>query len=221
MTSEDKGEWKLVRVWECEKCKLLLKNGREVYGHECDPEKIKDELLSLGKIIEEQKEVEQQLKLYIENLKNITEDRDRYIATQRNRVIGLENFIKELNEVIDDHNKIVETRDETIKELNGIIDDQKKTIIDQSVYIDNNGSKAGGNINIENINVDIWNKDYNIKDSKDSGYREEIEVEIFERGKGKERIIIKNGKVVKKPDDIVIIGKNMPEGFIVKGIYRN
>ena len=57
--------------------------------------------------------------------------------------------------------------------------------------------------------------------SKDIGYREEIEFEIFERGKGREKIIIKNGKVVKKPDDIIVIGDHTSEGFIIKGIYKN
>jgi hypothetical protein len=142
------------------------------------------------------------------------------------------------NDEIKNKEQIIEDQRITIEEQNKIINDHKKTIINQEttieeqkkhqnkviekiVYLEKNVPKTDRNQGIENINVDIWKRDYRIKDSKDEGYREEIDFEIFERGKGREKIIIKNGKVVKRPDDIIIIGKHSSEGFIVKGIYRN
>lgn len=272
MTGESSGEWKLLKAWECAKCKLLIKDARKVYDHVCTVKEEEDKLLALRKIIDD---------------RDVSlEERDKFIDNQKikigsldKRIEGLEHFIKELNAAIDGYNsasatkdkvieeqkivieghkKIIEDCNETIEEQNVVIEDSNKTIEEQNVAIEgykktiegqkstiedhkktienqkNSGkvvekvvylekgapSISNGTI-INDINVDILQKDDHIKDSKDSGYREEIEVEIFERGKGKEKVIIKNGKVIKKPDDIIIIGKKTPEGFIIRGIYRN
>lgn len=238
MASEDKGEWKLVRVWECKACKLLIKDGRKVFDHTCTIKDRDDELLRLKKTIED-------LNHNIEEQKIIIENKDKVIKSQNDRINGLENFIKELNDVmgdknndltakehiiddqkivIEDQNKVIDNNKKTIINLEMTIEEQKKNqnkVIEKIVYLDKNSPKTDKNESIKNINVDIWQRDFRIKDSKDEGYREEIEVEIFERGKGREKVIIKNGKVVKKPEDIIVIGKNSSEGFIVKGIYRN
>ena len=231
MAKEDQGEWKLLKVWECKGCKLLIRDGRNVFDHACTIKEKEDELLRLGKIIEEQ------------NL--LFEEKEKSIDNKNNKINSLDSFAKELHSVIDDLNNNIKAKDETIEEYKltiagheATIDEQKFTIINQNttiedlkkghnkviekiVYLEANASKTDGNNSVQSISVDILQRDNRIKDSKDSGYREEIEVEIFERGKGREKIIIKNGKVIKKPDDIIIIGENTKEGFVVRGIYRN
>lgn len=238
MTSEENGEWQLLKVWKCKKCKLLIHDAREVFDHVCSAKEEENKLLALRKTIED---------------RDISiDERDKFIDNQKikinalnNRIEGLENFIKELNAAIDgcnntvatkdkiieeqkivieDHKKIICGQNVTIEEQNSTIENQKKNqgkIVEKVVYLEKGVPNTDENKVVDNINVDIWRKDDRIKDSKDSGYREEIEVEIFERGKGKEKIIVKNGKVIRKPDDIIIIGKNTSSGFIIKGIYRN
>jgi uncharacterized coiled-coil protein SlyX len=166
----------------------------------------------------------------IEEQKTIIADKNKAINGRVARTEGLENFIKELNVALAEKDHIIKTREHTIEDkkktiidLEGTIAEQKKNsskVIEKVVYLDNN-VKSEQDKGIENINVDIWQKNDRIKDSKDEGYREEIEVEVFERGKGREKVIIKNGKVIKKPEDIILIGKSSSDGFIVKGIYRN
>lgn len=273
MASEDKGEWKLLKVWQCKKCKLLIHDGRQVYDHVCSVKEEEDKLLALRKIINDRDAS--------------LEDRDKFIDSQKlkidafnKRIEGLEHFITELNAEISKCNNTVRVKDgiieeqkvaieeykaaieeykvateecktvieghnDTIEKYQKVIDDHKKTMdrqrveieeqslamenqkknqvksVEKVVYLERGASADDHDNYINDINVDILQKGAHIKDSKDGGYREEIEFEIFERGKGKEKIIIKNGKVVKKPDDIIIIGKNAPDGFIVKGIYRN
>jgi chromosome segregation ATPase len=272
MTDESMGEWKLLKAWECRKCKLLIKDARKVYDHVCS-EKEEDKLLALRKIIDDRD-------ISLEEREKLIDGQKIKIGTLDRRIEGLEHFIKELNVAIDGYNDTAEVKDKIIEELNIAIEelnitikelretidgcnnttvekdkiiekqniaieDHKRTIYNQRatieeqnatmenrkknngkvvekvVYLEKGTSNIGSDNVISDINVDILQRDSRIKDSKDSGYREEIEVEIFERGKGKEKIIIKNGKVIKKPDDIIIIGKNTPDGFIVKGIYRN
>ena len=224
MVSEDKGEWKLLKVWQCKACKLLIKDGRDVYDHTCNEKDKEEELSKLRKMIFD-------LQSTIEEQKIIIEDKNKAINSRVSRTEGLENFIKELNNALVEKDNIIKTKEQTIEDkkktiidLEGTIAEQKKNsnkVIEKVVYLDKNTSKSGKDESIENINVDIWQKNDRIKDSKDEGYREEIEVEVFERGKGREKVIIKNGKVIKKPEDIILIGKNSSEGFIVKGIYRN
>jgi uncharacterized coiled-coil protein SlyX len=287
MADESTGEFKLLKVWECKKCKSLIKDARKISGHGCTVKEEEDKLLEFRKIIDDR-----DLAL---------DERDKFIDSQKrkidglvSRIEGLEHFIKELNASIDDYNNAKTIKDELMEKQKLVIEDQKKIvdnlnatieeqrtaandqnaaidakiaiidgqsstienqritiedqkkiianqnvaieeqrstienqkrnqskIVEKIVYLEKGASNADTDKTVNNINVDIWQKDNRIKDSKDSGYREEIEVEIFERGKGKEKIIIKNGKVMKKPDDIIIIGKSSQEGFIVKGIYRN
>lgn len=238
MTSEEDGEWQLLKVWKCKKCKLLIHDAREVFDHVCSAKEEEDRLLTLRKIIEDRDISLGERDTYIDNQK-------MKIGVINSKVESLENFIKELDAAIDSCNNTVTERDKTIEEYKTTINDQKKIIsgqnvtieeqktiienqkknsckvVEKVVYLEKGVSHKGSDNIVDNINVDIWKKDNRIKDSKDSGYREEIEVEIFERGKGKEKIIIKNGKVIKKPEDIIIIGKNTQDGFIVKGIYRN
>ncbi len=224
MVSEDKGEWKLLKVWQCKACKLLIKDGRDVFDHTCNAREIEDELAKLRKIVAEQQNI-------IEEQKVIIEEKNKAIEKWNGRTDGLENFIKELNSALVEKDndikikdQIIENKKKTIIDLEGIIAEQKKStnkVIEKVVYLDKNTPKTEQNKSVNNINVDIWQKNDRIKDSKDEGYREEIEVEVFERGKGREKVIIKNGKVIKKPDDIILIGKNSQEGFIVKGVYRN
>lgn len=231
MAKESAGEWKLIKAWECKKCKLLIKDGRQVFDHKCSLSDKEDELLRLRKIIENQDQTIAEQKVIVEN-------RDKVVDSKKEKIDGLENFIKELNESIESKDNDIKIKEQIIEDQKVIIDNNKKTIINQEmtieeqkknqnkvvekiVYLEKNAPKIDKGENVENINVDIWQRDYRIKDSKDEGYREEIEFEIFERGKGREKLIIKNGKVVKKPDDIIVIGKHSPEGFIVKGIYRN
>lgn len=223
MVSEDKGEWKLLKVWQCKACKLLIKDGREVFDHTCNAKDKEDELTKLRKIALDQQST-------IEEQKTIIEDKNKAINSRVVKAEGLENFIKELNSALIEKDNIIKTKEQTIEDkkktiidLEGIIAEQKKNsnkIIEKVVYLDKN-VKSEQEKGIENINVDIWQKNDRIKDSKDEGYREEIEVEVFERGKGREKVIVKNGKVIKKPEDIILIGKNSSDGFIVKGIYRN
>src|SRR3989304_5364691 len=207
MVDESMGEWKLVRVWECKSCKLLIKDGRQVFDHACSTKE--EELTRLRKNIDD-------LNHSIEEHNIIIGNKDNFASIQNERIDYLENAIRELKEIMENRNNEVMTKEK-------IIEDQKKNqskVVEKIVYLDKN-APIGKNTNVENINVDIWQKDFRIKDSKDEGYREEIEFEIFERGKGREKIIIKNGKIVKKPEDIIVIGKHSSEGFIVKGIYRN
>ncbi len=224
MVSEDKGEWKLLKVWQCKECKLLIKDGREVFDHTCNAKDKEEELSKLRRIVVDQKST-------IEEQKTIIEDKNKAIEKWNGRTDGLENFIKELNNALVEKDNDIKTKEQTIEdkkkiiiELEGIITEQKKNtnkVIEKVVYLDKNTPKTEQNESVNNINVDIWQKNDRIKDSKDEGYREEIEVEVFERGKGREKVIIKNGKVIKKPEDIILIGKNSQEGFIVKGVYRN
>lgn len=252
MTSEENGEWKLLKAWECKTCKVLIKDGRKVYDHVCTVKEEEDKLLEFRKIIDDRD-------VSLEERDKFIDGQKIKIGTLDRRIEGLEHFIKELNTAIDGYNnasaakdKIIEEQKVAIEDHKKIIEEQKlaiednkKTIYDQHItieeqktsmenqkknqskvvekviYLERGSPKIGNDTIISDINVDIWQKDDRIKDSKDSGYREEIEVEIFERGKGKEKIIIKNGKVIKKPDDIIIIGKKTQEGFIIKGIYRN
>lgn len=223
MAKEENGEWKLLKVWECKGCKLLIRDGGQVFDHTCNLEDRENEISRLKDIVEN---------------KNLAiEERDKFIDSQKIKIDGLSNFIKEINGNIEDCNNTIRAKEETIEEQKTVINDQKKTIINQEmiieeqkknhnkviekvVYLERSESRTD-NENIEKIDVDILKKDYRIKDEKDKGYRDEIEFEIFERGKGREKIIIKNGKVMKKPDDIIVIGEHTNEGFIVKGIYRN
>jgi chromosome segregation ATPase len=259
MASEDKGEWKLLKVWQCKKCKLLINDGRQVYDHVCTVKEEEDKLLALRKIIydrdaslEERDKFIDSQRTKIDALNKRTEGLEHFITelnieiSSRNNMVGVKDgiieeqkiaieeykvaieghkaVIEECNESIDDHKKTIDRQHAEIEEQNLTIENQKKNqvkFVEKVVYLEKGISTGGNDSYINDINVDILQKDAHIKDSKDSGYREEIEVEIFERGKGKEKIIIKNGKVIKKPDDIVIIGKKTPEGFIVKGIYRN
>jgi hypothetical protein len=245
MAEDSMGEWKLLKVWECKKCKLLIHDGRKVFDHVCTVKEEEDKLLALRKTIDDRD-------LSIEERDKFIDDQKIKIGSLNKRVEGLEHFITELNieisscnntvsakdkiieerdadienhkKVIDDHKKTIDNQHVKIEEQNATIENQKKNqgkVVEKVVYLEKGTSNAGNDNVISDINVDIWQKDDHIKDSKDGGYREEIDVEIFERGKGKEKIIIKNGKVIKKPDDIIIIGKKMPEGFIIKGIYRN
>lgn len=259
MASEDKGEWKLLKVWQCKKCKLLTHDGRQVYDHVCTVKEEEDKLLALRKIIDDRdvsleerdKFVDGQkikidalnkrteglehfiteLNIEISSCNNMVEAKDGIIEKQKTAIeeykVAIEGHkaaIEECKKSIDDHKKTIDRQHAEIEEQNLTIENQKENqvkFVEKVVYLEKGISTAGNDNYINDINVDILQKDARIKDSKDSGYREEIEVEIFERGKGKEKIIIKNGKVIKKPDDIIIIGKKTPEGFIVKGIYRN
>lgn len=258
MASEEQGEWKLLKIWECKGCKLLLR-GERIFDHSCTTDGKDDPILRLRNTIDNQLHT-------IDGLNTTIESRESTINNQNKKIDGLENFIKELNDilevryidiekkdkVLEDHTKVIEDQKIVIDNQTKVIEDQKKTIendkktitdreifiekqnknqnkvVEKVVYIEKNMSTIEGNgdgdnfeTSVENINVDIWNRDDRIKDSKDEGYREEIEFEMFERGKGREKVIIKSGKVVKKPNDIIVIGKKSPEGFIVKGIYRN
>ena len=250
--SEESGEWMLLKVWQCSKCKLLIKDARKVYDHACSVKEEEDKLLALRKIIDNRD-------VSLEERDKFIDDQKIKIGTLEKRIEGLEHFIKELNAAIDgynnasaakdkvieeqkltiennkktieeqkmsieDHKKIEDDQSKTIEEQKTAMENQKKSqskVVEKVIYLEKGSPKISSDTIISDINVDIWQKDDRIKDSKDSGYREEIEVEIFERGKGKEKIIIKNGKVIKKPDDIIIIGKKTPDGFITKGIYRN
>ncbi len=231
MVSEDRGEWKLLKVWECKGCKLLIKDGRRVFDHECGSDDREKEFSDLRNVIEDKNKAIDEANIIIEQ--------------QRNNAKGLEDFIKELNKTITNNNNILSDKEKIIEEQKNIIetnkkviDGQKNTIAEQDmtiekqkknqnkvvekvVYLNGNNQRVGTDEDIQNINVDIWQKHLKVKDSKDNGYREDIEIEIFERGRGKEKIIIKNGKVLKKPDDIIVIGKQEQEGFVIKGIYRN
>lgn len=223
MASEDKGEWKLLKVWQCKGCKLLIHDGRDVFDHTCSARDKEYELDKLRKMLSD-------LENTIEEQRKIIEDKNKAINNRVTKNEGLENFIKELNSSLAEKDDIIKTRDQaiddkkkTIIDLERVIAEQKKNsnkVIEKIIYLDKN-NKSEKEEGIENINVDIWQKNDRIKDSKEEGYREEIEVEIFERGKGREKVIIKSGKVIKKPEDIILIGKNSQEGFIVKGIYRN
>ena len=245
MAEDNIGEWKLLKVWQCKKCKLLIHDGRKVFDHVCTVKEEEDKLLALRKIIDDRD-------LSIEERDKFIDDQKTKIGSLNKRVEGLEHFITELNieisscnntvlakdqvieehkatieshkKVIDDHKKTIDDRHMKIDEQSATIENQKKNngkVVEKVVYLERGTSNNDNDDIVRNINVDIWQKDDRIKDSKDSGYREEIEVEIFERGKGKEKVIIKNGKVIKKPDDIIIIGKKTSEGFTIKGIYRN
>jgi chromosome segregation ATPase len=245
MAEDNTGEWKLLKVWECKKCKLLINDGRKVFDHTCTVKEEEDKLLALRKTIDDRD-------LSIEERDKFIDGQKTKIGSLNKRIEGLEHFITELNieisscndtvltkdkvieeykadveshkNIIDDHKKTIDNQHMKIEEQNATIESQKKNqdkVVEKVVYLEKGTSNTNNDNVISDINVDIWQKNDRIKDSKDSGYREEIDIEIFERGKGKEKIIIKNGKVIKKPDDIIIIGKKTQEGFIIKGIYRN
>ncbi len=233
MAKESAGEWKLLKVWQCKTCRSLIKDGREVFEHTCNIKEREEELSRLRKIIEELNHTVDEKDIVIKNQKTLIEGRDRTIENQNSKIAGLENFIEELNSSIIEKGIEIKNKEQIIDELKTNIIDKEKVITDLNkrqskvvekiIYLDKNVPKSESDEEgrIENINVDIYQKNDRIKDSKDEGYREEIEVEIFERGKGREKIIVKNGKVIKKPEDIILIGKNSSEGFVVKGIYRN
>ncbi len=282
LRGELRGEWKLLKVWECHRCKTLIRMGRETSTHKCD---VEENELSIGnKTIEELKRVIGEQKELVENQKIIIEDRDKLIENQKNAIGSHKSTIKDQKKTIDDQkktiddqnkaveyykkaidsqkvvideqnrlikdkaeedqNKIIEDQKRTmeghrraidsqkrsIDDRDRIIDDQKKVIESQKrIIIDKDIEENVVNKNIPNIGnkdnggikVHILEEGKQIKDSKDAGYRENIEIEIFEKGKGKDRIIIKNGRLTKKPDDIDIIGEYTSEGFIMKGIYKN
>lgn len=285
---ELKGEWKLLKIWECRRCKVLIRDERRVSDHRCD---IKENELTIGnKTIEEQKNI-------IEKQQGIIEDRDLKIGEQKNiieeqkitiadrdlkivkqnetiknhkdtienqkkmiigqnksieshkntindqKVIIYEqnNLIKEKtgedqNKIIDDqkriiegHKRAIESQKRSIDDRDIFIEDQKRTIENQKKIIrdkeieekvDNNNIPKINNENNGGICVYILEKGKSIKDSKDIGYRDDTEIEIFEKGKGKDRIIIKNGKLIKKPDYIDIVGEDTSEGFLMKGILK-
>lgn len=237
MAKESMGEWKLVKVWECKGCKLLIKDGREVFDHACSPKDEESEISSLRNIIDDKNLALEERDKFVDSQKIKIDNQKEKIDIQKEKIDGLDSFAEELKGNIEDCNNTIMVKDRIIDEQKTVIDDQKKTIINQEmtieeqkknnnkviekvVYLERSSSRTD-NENIEKLDVDIFQKDYRIKDEKDKGYRDEIEFEIFERGKGREKIIIKNGKVMKKPDDIIVIGERTSEGFIVKGIYRN
>lgn len=234
MANEEAGEWKLLKVWQCGKCKLLIHDGRKIYDHRCNEKDKEEEILRLRKNIEDLQKIIGEHSIIVENKNTI-------IDSNKNRIQGLENFIEELNNAIADKDKNVKNCEQTINEKRKIIIEleseiaelkkQSSKVVEKVIYVDQNiknidtneesNDEYSNNHIIDNINVDILQRIDRIKDSKDEGYREEIEFEIFAKGKGREKIIVKNGKVVKKPNDIILIGKRSPEGFIIKGIYRN
>lgn len=261
MLDGPRGEYKLLKVWECHKCKTLIRLGIDVSRHTCNINE--NELTLSNKVVEEQKSLIEEQKSIIEgqkikigNINDLIEEHKKTIESQNKSIeyykktiesqkfiIGKNNkFIKEKLEddqykVIEDQKNIIERyiktiesqkrsiqeRDITIDKQNGIIENQKKIIRDNDLeektikkeipkIVDKNNGK---------ICVHILKEGRQIRDSKDVGYRENIEIDIFEKGKGKDRIIIKNGKLTKKPADIDIIGEYTSEGFIMKGIYKN
>jgi len=274
MSGELKGEWKLLKVWECHKCKELIKDGRRVSEHKCEIRE--NDLVISNKTIEEQKKIIDDQKTDLENQRKVIDEQKTTIENQKNAIGSHKATIKDQKKTIEDQNKTIEYYKKTIESQNMVIDeknkfikekiaedqykiieDQKKTIeghkraidsqrrsieerdmtIDEQKKIIDNQKKIirekeldektiNKNIpkidNKENngVYVHIWNHGKTIKDSKDTGYREDMEIDIFAKGRGRDRIIIKNGKVVKKPEDIEIIGTNSPTGFIVQGMYK-
>jgi hypothetical protein len=282
MSEELKGEWKLLKIWECRKCKALVRDERRVSEHMCEIKE--NELITSNKTIEEQKRVIVEQKNIIEEQKGIidgqkgtVEDRDlsigkqnetiknhkETIENQRKMIVGqnksieyykktIDNqkviideqnklikekveedqnkIIEDQKRTIDGHRRAIESQKRSIDDRDIIINNQKRTIEDQKKIIrDNEIEEKVVNNNIQQINnkdnggihVHVLERGKLIKDSKDTGYREDTEIEIFEKGKGKDRIIIKNGRLTKKPDHIDIIGEYTPEGFVMKGIYKN
>jgi len=281
-SEELKGEWKLLKIWECRKCKALIRDERRVSDHRCE---IKENELTIGnKTIEEQKGIIEKQKNIIEEQKGVidsqkvtVETRDitigkqnetiknhkETIENQKKMIIGQNKSIESHKKTIDNQKVIIEEQNKLIKEkaeedqtkviedqkkiIEGhrraiesqkrsiddrdiAIEDQKRTIESQKKIIrdkDVEGKVVSKDIpNIDNgnndgIHVHILEKGKPIKDSKDKGYREDTEIEISEKGKGKDRIIIKNGKLTKKPDYIDIIGEYTSDGFVMKGIYKN
>jgi hypothetical protein len=311
MAEETEGEIKLLKVWECRKCKALIRYGKSVYDHKCniseDGWKEDKRLLEGQKsFVEEQKKIIEDKDKFIEDQKNRLEEKDNSITNlkdeiekhkneidesnkklaildksiyeqkiiiedkgkvldEKNRVIGAQNesiekqktIIKEYEKVMDNQKRVIDSNEKVIKDQNEVISDLKSAIkekeetasekilsnigdIDLDVDIGNiDIDKEIGNIKEkkiekgkdliktdkkftgEQIYVDIWSPGVSIKDSKDLGFRPDLDIELFEKGKGKKRIIIRAGRVNKKPDDIDIIGKYTPEGFIIKGIQKN
>ena len=282
MSGELKGEWKLLKVWECHRCKTLIRSGRNISDHKCDIKE--DELSVVNRTIEEQKNIIEEQKKAIEEQKNIIdsqkggiEDRDKFIDNQKNVINGNKNTIKDQKRTIEEQNKGIEYYKKTIENQNAVIEEQNKVIKDkaaedhykiiedqkttienyrrtienQKISMDDKDRIANDQKkiiedqkriirdqeikekttkkNISNINnkdnggicVHVWEEGKYIKDSKNIGYREDIEIDVFAKGRGRDRIIIKNGRLIKKPDDIEIIGEQTPDGFIMKGIYKN
>jgi hypothetical protein len=282
MSGELKGEWKLLKIWECRKCKALIRDERRAFEHRCDIKE--NELTTVNKTIEEQKGTIDSLKTAIEeqkgtidSLKTAIEDRNISIEklnetiknqkeaaeNQRKMIIGQNksieyhkktidsqkstideqnNLIKEKEEedqtkiiedqtrIIEGHKRAIESQKRSIDDRDIIINDQKKVIESQKKIIKdqeiekkavNKNIPKIGNENNGGIYVHILEQGKPIKDSKDTGYRDDVEIEIFEKGKGKDRIIIKNGRLAKKPEHINIIGEHTSEGFVMKGIYKN
>lgn len=62
----------------------------------------------------------------------------------------------------------------------------------------------------------IWKPYMSIKN------QETCEIEITEKignsGKVKRKVKIQNGKVIEKPRDVIILGKETPDGFIIEGL---
>ncbi len=185
--------------------------------------------------IEDQKRTIESNRKAIDNLTVKAVSRDKVIAEQtrvidQNKLIAAQSKIAEQKVITENEEDI----DQQIKLTNSKMLLSEENNIKEDLYIEEEVGERYEieekkvidipKINIgddgEKIDVDIWKSNYPIKDSKDIGYRGDIEVEIFEKGKGKKRLIIKNGKVIKKPDDIEIIGEYISDGFIVKGIYK-
>ena len=287
MSGELKGEWKLLKIWECHKCKALFRDERRVSEHTCEIKEneltisnkiiekqkgiindqkvtIEDKDLSIKNqknaidsqkaIIDEQKGVINDQKVTIDEQKGVIndqkvtiEDRDLSIKNQKNAIDNQKAIIDEQNMLIkmkeeEDQNKIIEDQKRIIEVHRRAIESQKRTIDDRDILIgdqkrtietqkkiirDKEMEEKVVNKNIPKfdetnnggIHAHVLEKGKPIKDSKE-GYREDTEIEIFEKGKGKDRIIIKNGRLTKKPDYIDIIGEYTSEGFVMKGIYK-
>ncbi len=145
------------------------------------------------------------------------EDQYKIIEEQKKTIEGH-------RRAIDSQKRSIDDRDRTIDEQRIVIKKKKRIIKDKDIETrgtNNNIQKINNNGDNGGINVHILEEGKPIKDSKNIGYREDIEIEIFEKGKGKDRIIIKNGRLTKKPDYIDIIGENTPDGFVMRGIYKN
>lgn len=69
---------------------------------------------------------------------------------------------------------------------------------------------------MEGDSMAIWKPYMSIKN------QETCEIEITEKignsGKVKRKVKIQNGKVIEKPRDVIILGKETPDGFIIEGL---
>lgn len=307
MAEELKGEYKLLKVWECHRCKALIRHGRDISDHKCSVKEsewnktienqtktideknkiIDDQKITIenhiktiieknniidshkmviddkNKVIEEHKKIIEERDSIIankndiiENQKSLLDDKDRYILNQKNTIEDQNRIVdeqlkvsEEKDRTIENQKRVIESRDKVIGDQNKVISDLKnairekeETVVEEKIrdtmddfrdlisekendeHIIGKIPKADKNVDKqyggEQIYVDIWEPGKSIKDSKNLGYREDIEIEVFEKGKEKKRVIIKSGRVIKKPDDIDIIGKYTPEGFIIKGIQK-